>query len=149
MSAVYPLRERVYGLLMLALYRDDRQGEALAVYQQARRVLVQELGAEPGAELQELHQQILAADRALVRASARASGSRPYVSESVAPRQLPAGVRHFTGRAGELAALTALLDRPGQQQPRAVVVSAISGTAGVGKTALAVHWAHQVAGPVP
>ena len=148
LTGVYPLRERMYGLLMLALCRDDRQGEALAVYQQARRVLVRELGAEPGNGLQELHRQILAADPALVR-PAPGPAEAAVTSESMPPRQLPAGVRHFTGRAGELAALTALLNRPGQQQPRALVVAAISGTAGVGKTALAVHWAHQVADRFP
>jgi tetratricopeptide (TPR) repeat protein len=65
------------------------------------------------------------------------------------PRELPARVRHFTGRAGELAALTALLDQAGAQAPGTVVISAIGGTAGVGKTALAVHWAHQVTGRFP
>ncbi len=144
LSSVYPLRERVYGLLMLALYRDGRQSEALAVYQQARRVLIEELGAEPDAKLQGLHQQILAADPALARSAIPADVPEPGV-----PRQLPAGVRHFTGRADELAALTALLDRPGQQEPGAVVISAIGGTAGVGKTALAVHWAHQAAHRFP
>ncbi|HTV99585.1 MAG TPA: tetratricopeptide repeat protein [Streptosporangiaceae bacterium] len=62
------------------------------------------------------------------------------------PGQLPAAVAHFTGRAAELAALTRLLDQPGAQPAGTVVISAIGGTAGVGKTALAVHWAHQVAG---
>jgi tetratricopeptide (TPR) repeat protein len=61
------------------------------------------------------------------------------------PRELPPAVPDFTGRSGQLQALTQLLDRPGQQAPGAVVISAIGGTAGVGKTALAVHWAHQVA----
>jgi tetratricopeptide (TPR) repeat protein/transcriptional regulator with XRE-family HTH domain len=64
------------------------------------------------------------------------------------PRQLPGPVRQFTGRERELAALTGLLDRAGST-PAAVVISAIEGTAGVGKTALAVHWAHQVANRFP
>ena len=64
----------------------------------------------------------------------------------VVPRQLPARVRQFAGRRSELAALTGLLDRAGTGAPAALVISAIGGTAGVGKTALAVHWAHQVAG---
>jgi tetratricopeptide (TPR) repeat protein len=62
---------------------------------------------------------------------------------------LPAGVAHFTGRTSELAALSRLLDAPGDQMPGTVVISAIGGTAGVGKTALAVHWAHQAAGRFP
>lgn len=62
------------------------------------------------------------------------------------PRQLPPAVADFVGRAGELAALTALLDQTAESTPPAIVISSIGGTAGVGKTALAVHWAHQVAG---
>jgi tetratricopeptide (TPR) repeat protein/transcriptional regulator with XRE-family HTH domain len=62
----------------------------------------------------------------------------------VVPRQLPAAVSHFAGRAGELEALTGMLDDDGTA--RTVVISALAGTAGVGKTAVAVHWAHQVAG---
>ncbi|MGH3122496.1 MAG: AfsR/SARP family transcriptional regulator [Trebonia sp.] len=61
-----PLRERAHAQLMLALYRSGRQAEALAAYQRARRVLVRELGVEPAAALRELHQQILAADPALI-----------------------------------------------------------------------------------
>jgi tetratricopeptide (TPR) repeat protein/transcriptional regulator with XRE-family HTH domain len=67
-------------------------------------------------------------------------------SAVVVPRQLPGAVAHFTGRAAELAALTGLLDQAGAQPAGTVVISAIGGTAGVGKTALAVRWAHQVAG---
>jgi tetratricopeptide (TPR) repeat protein/DNA-binding XRE family transcriptional regulator len=65
------------------------------------------------------------------------------------PRQLPAAVAGFTGRAGELQALTRLLEEAGTGAAAAVVISAIGGTAGVGKTALAVHWAHLAAGQFP
>jgi DNA-binding SARP family transcriptional activator len=65
LAEAYPLRERMHALLMLALYRDSRQSEALAAYQQARRLLVEEIGTEPGPELRRLHQQILNADPAL------------------------------------------------------------------------------------
>ncbi len=61
------------------------------------------------------------------------------------PRQLPAAVADFTGRSPELRALTAILERAGPGGPGTVVISAIGGTAGVGKTALALHWAHRVA----
>jgi tetratricopeptide (TPR) repeat protein/DNA-binding XRE family transcriptional regulator len=61
------------------------------------------------------------------------------------PRQLPATVADFTGRGAELTALTRMLDQAGAGRPGTVVISAIGGTAGVGKTALALHWAHQVA----
>src|SRR5215207_3643379 len=68
--------------------------------------------------------------------------------ERAVPRQLPGAVAHFAGRAGELATLTGLL--PGSAETSGtVVISAVSGTAGVGKTALAVHWAHQVADRFP
>jgi DNA-binding SARP family transcriptional activator len=66
LTAAHRLHERFHGLLMLALYRDGRQGEALAAYQQARAVLVEELGTEPGAVLSQIHRQILVGDPALM-----------------------------------------------------------------------------------
>jgi DNA-binding SARP family transcriptional activator/tetratricopeptide (TPR) repeat protein len=145
LACAHPLREHLHALLMLALYRDSRQAEALAAYQQARDVLVEELGAEPGPELQQLHQQILDADPALVHTEPAALGGEPTAAAWPAPWQLPAAVPHFTGRTAELAALTQILDDAGAGAPGTVVISAIGGTAGVGKTALALHWAHQVA----
>jgi DNA-binding SARP family transcriptional activator/tetratricopeptide (TPR) repeat protein len=143
LAAAHPLREHLHTLLMLALYREGRQAEALAAYQAARRVLIEELGAEPGRELRSLHEQVLAADPALdLSGPQRPAGG----AMRAVPQELPAAVRHFTGRAVELAALTGLLDELAQG---IVVISAIRGTAGVGKTALAVHWAHQVAGRFP
>ncbi len=141
LAAEHPLRERLHGLLMMALYRDGRQAEALAAYQDARQVLVDELGAEPGPDLQQLHQRILTADPALVRP---ATGAAAAVSASSAPRELPGDVAAFTGRAAELADLDRMLltDQPSNARLTAAVISAVSGTAGVGKTALAVHWAH-------
>jgi DNA-binding SARP family transcriptional activator len=143
----YPLRERLHAQLMLALYRDCRQAEAFAAYQDARDILVAELGTEPGSELRALHQQILTGDPALAVAqpATLAAGSARVVT----PRELPAGVRQFTGRTRELAELTELLDQTDANSPGMVVISAIGGTAGVGKTALAVHWAHQVADRFP
>ena len=134
---------------MLALYRDGRQAEALAAYRQARRVLVEELGAEPGPGLRDLHQRILTADPALAvpRPGAGLRPRRPLRGGAAAAAGR--GARISPAGPSELAALTGLLDRAGAQTPGTVVISAIGGTAGVGKTALAVHWAHQVAGPVP
>src|SRR5205823_4521609 len=156
-----PLRERLHAQLMLALYRDGRQAEALAAYQRARQVLVEELGAEPGTGLRDMHQQVLTGDPALafvppapavppVPGPASASSAAPPAASPAPaglPRELPAAVPHFTGRAGALAVLTELLDRP--EFSATVVISAINGTAGVGKTALAVHWAHQVSQRFP
>jgi DNA-binding SARP family transcriptional activator/Tfp pilus assembly protein PilF len=141
---VYPLREQFHSLLMLALYRHGQQGEALAAYQHARRLLAEDLGVEPGAELRTLHQRMLSADPALnAPERARPTPSGPAYP---VPRELPAVPARFTGRAAELAALTRMLDQADIKAPRTVV---IGGTGGVGKTALAVHWAHQVAGRFP
>jgi DNA-binding SARP family transcriptional activator len=125
--AAQPLRERLHALLMTALARDGQQAGALAAYQAARRVLVDELGAEPGPELQRLQQQVLVGPQA----------ERP-------PRLPPVPAR-LSGRDAELAALTALLD----QAAGTVVISVIAGPAGAGKTALAVRWARLVADRFP
>ena len=155
------LRERPRALLMLALYRAGRPSDALAEYQDARRTLISELGLEPGSGLRQLHGQILRADPSLDLPSAvrlatdPAAGQGaeaepavavdPVLAEALVPRQLPAAVAHFAGRQAESAALTGLLDRAAGRLG-AVTVAAIVGTAGVGKTALALHCAHQVAG---
>src|SRR5262249_34195718 len=147
-----PLRERPHAMLMLALYRCGRQVEALAVYQVARRALVGELGVEPGGELRGLHHQILAADPG--RAAPRHVRAGPAASAvaglaRVVPRQLPGMAAHFTGRAAALAALDGMLEEAGNGEPGTVAISVVSGTAGAGKTALAVRWAHRVAGRFP
>jgi DNA-binding SARP family transcriptional activator/Tfp pilus assembly protein PilF len=145
LTAAYPLREHLHALLMLALHRCGRRAEALAAYQSARRILLEELGCEPAAELTDLHQRILADSTA-----ATASPSTVGDGEAgIVPRQLPAPVRYFVGREAELARLSGLLDEETGSTPPALVISAIGGTAGVGKTALAVEWAHQVAGRFP
>jgi DNA-binding SARP family transcriptional activator/predicted negative regulator of RcsB-dependent stress response len=143
LAAAHPLREHLHALLMLTRYRTGDPAGALAAYRDARSALIGELGVEPGAELRELHQQILARDPALALAGpgpAVAVGPEPANAgerERVIPRELPGVVSDFVGRESELAALA------GQ------VTMVISGTAGVGKTALAVHWAHQVADRFP
>jgi DNA-binding SARP family transcriptional activator/Tfp pilus assembly protein PilF len=146
-AAASPTDERLIGQLMLALYRSGRQAEALRWFERTRLDLAGELGADPGPLLQGLHQRILTADPALELKDPQRLTVDGAVQ--VAPRQLPAAVSHFAGRAHELAALTELLDRSDEQAPRAIVISALGGTAGVGKTALAVHWAHQVAERFP
>ncbi|MFI6098044.1 AfsR/SARP family transcriptional regulator [Lentzea sp. NPDC051213] len=137
-AAAFPLDERLAGQLILALYRCGRQADALLRYEQVRLLLAEELGADPGPGLRLLHKQILTADQAL-------TVSRPVAAPVAGPvpRQLPAPPRSFAGRARELAALDAVL------AGRHPFVAAVSGTAGVGKTALAVQWAHQVAARFP
>jgi tetratricopeptide (TPR) repeat protein/transcriptional regulator with XRE-family HTH domain len=80
---------------------------------------------------------------------AGAESARPRDAPETVPRQLPAAVPDFTGREAELTALTRMLDKAETGGPGTVVISAIGGTAGVGKTALALYWAHQVAGQFP
>jgi DNA-binding SARP family transcriptional activator len=90
----HPLRERFHAQLMTALARTGRRAEALTAYQDARRVLVGELGIEPGPELRELQARVLAADGE--PAAPRAGPPRP--APASVPRQLPAAVRQCTGR---------------------------------------------------
>jgi len=136
-----PLRERLRAQWMLALYRSGRQADALHTYRDLRRHLVDELGVEPSPPLRRLHHQILTGDPALTPPGRPARGSR------VAPRQLPVDIGNFTGRSAELAALLARY--PSSGGPRATVISAIDGMAGVGKTALAVRAAHELADAYP
>ena len=148
--AEFPLRERLACLLMTALYRCGRRGEALAVYDRSRRVLAEELGLDPGPDLARLQARVLADDPALAAPAA----PHAVVPGAAVPRQLPAGPGFFAGREAELKELDALLDQAGPGggddgdggPGGAVVISAVAGMAGVGKTALAVHWARKVAG---
>ena len=159
--AEFPLRERLAGLLMTALYRCGRRGEALAAYDGTRRVLAEQLGLDPGPELAGLQAKVLADDPALAAPAPAAApgGAAPAGAEgwaqTVVPRQLPAAAAFFAGREAELKQLDELLDQAGgvdgtdSGEGGAVVISAVAGMAGVGKTALAVHWARRVAGRFP
>jgi DNA-binding SARP family transcriptional activator/tetratricopeptide (TPR) repeat protein len=136
-----PLDERVAGQLVLALYRSGRQAEAFTCYQQIRTRLADELGADPGPPLRRLYHQMLTADPAL---TAPVAGAGPT---EATPAQLPPDVRGFVGRVAELRELDRL--RHAMDESAAMVICVLSGTAGVGKTALAVHWAHRVADRFP
>ena len=180
--AEHRLREGLWALLMRALYSSGRLAEALEAYAQAREVIADELGSDPSAELQQLHEQMLragvgpgsqfsatktaAADspfaasppEAPVRGDERAGRpSRPGVPRRRAVAeplplvaQLPADITDFTGRADHVQNLRDLLSGPRRpDSPGAVVVAAVIGAGGLGKTTLAVHAAHLLRGSYP
>lgn len=136
-SARLPLDERVAAQLMRALHRAGRTSDALAHYRRLRDRLVGELGTDPSAALQDLHRHLLGADAVLP-----AGGD---TAREPVPRQLPAPPRWFTGRGSELTRL----DKAFGSGPTTVVISAIGGAGGIGKTWLALHWAHQHAERFP
>jgi DNA-binding SARP family transcriptional activator/tetratricopeptide (TPR) repeat protein len=194
MVADHPLRERMRGLLMIALYRSGRQAEALRVYAEGRRVLADELGIDPGSDLARLHQQVLTMDAALNLAVPAAvigedrpgatdpgadAGEGPHVAADEfavpadagyapepepghrswpgaehgavpVPAQLPLDAPGFSGRHEELGMLQAMLPSArSASSTESVPIIVISGTAGVGKTALAVRFGRQVAKRFP
>jgi DNA-binding SARP family transcriptional activator/tetratricopeptide (TPR) repeat protein len=132
LTAARPLDERLAAQYLLALYRGGRQADALTYYQRLRRTLSEELGSAPSSPVRELYQRILTADPALVPVTR-------HTDPAPVPRQLPAAPRLFTGRARELDALSATQRDTGTT----VVISAIGGCGGIGKTWLALYWAHQ------
>jgi DNA-binding SARP family transcriptional activator/tetratricopeptide (TPR) repeat protein len=150
----HPLHEGLRGQLMLALYRAGRQTDALAAFQRIRQILLDEHGVDPGAPLQDLHAAVLRHDPGLVTTSTAASAQITAPGVAPVPAQLPLAAPSFTGRRAELALLDELL--PGGsaaaddgEQPPATSVCVVSGPAGVGKTALVVHWGHQAAARFP
>jgi DNA-binding SARP family transcriptional activator/Tfp pilus assembly protein PilF len=151
LAAEQPLRERLHSQLMLALYQAGRKAEALEEFRGLRTRVSGELGIEPSAPVQKLHRQILSDDPALSPVAAPASVAAPPPQPQPQlprppPRQLPHDTGDFTGRETQLRAMAALLARTDLTAP---VVAVLTGTAGAGKTALAVHFAHQVAESFP
>ncbi|MFI8230974.1 BTAD domain-containing putative transcriptional regulator [Streptomyces sp. NPDC085900] len=139
LAAEQPLDEQAAHLHMLALYRTGQPAAALMAYEQLRQRLAERLGVDPGPRLQELHQRILVFDDALAAPSANAPEGR-------IPRQLPALPSGFVGRDDELRLLDA---GEGRTDGGAPDVSVIAGMAGVGKSWLALRWAHQHAEEFP
>jgi DNA-binding SARP family transcriptional activator len=128
LAAALPTSERLVASLMRALHLTGRTAEALAAYERCRETLDRELGIDPGLGLRTLHVQIL-------RGQLRAPTGPGWV-----PAQLPADAHGFTGREQELSALDTRLTR---HEGTAARIAMLAGPAGVGKTALAVRWAHQ------
>ncbi|ALG09750.1 AfsR/SARP family transcriptional regulator [Kibdelosporangium phytohabitans] len=135
-AAEHPLDERLAGQLMLALYRSGRLADALEHYQDFRGRLAEELGVDPGQSLRDLHGRILESTRATPPRAL--SAARP-------PRQLPPDLRSFAGRAPELAGISARFGGAAG----AAGICTIGGGGGVGKTSLALHWAHRNAAHFP
>ncbi|WP_447008296.1 AfsR/SARP family transcriptional regulator [Saccharothrix isguenensis] len=173
----HPLREESRALLMRALAESGRQADALEVYRDGRRRLLDELGIEPGRHLRDLHTAILdgsltaatptAADPAATTPATAAHAvrtpaspahptpahptqTRPAVQAPERPvaRTLPPDIGDFTGRGEELAAVLALGNTPPDERATAPVV-VVSGAGGTGKSALAVHAAHRLAQRYP
>jgi DNA-binding SARP family transcriptional activator len=148
--AADPLRERAYELLMKSLRQSGDVAGALEVYQEARAALIDRLGIEPGPALRELHQRVLAGESGLVPVvRPPVAVAEPAPAPLTVPAQLPADLATFTGRSEELGHLDRLLAGRDGRQPTTALVTAVAGTAGVGKTALTVRWAHQVRDQFP
>ncbi|MFG1690377.1 BTAD domain-containing putative transcriptional regulator [Nonomuraea sp. NPDC049269] len=159
----HPLRERLWGQLMLALHRAGRRGEALDAYRRVRTVLVEELGVEPGADLRRLHASLVADHPSAHSAPAPATAQHgpaapdtqhgpaapdtqhgPAVSDTTIWHhicQLPADLAGFVGRSAELKSITTVL-RGRDPAASAPVIVALSGAPGLGKSTLAIHLAH-------
>ncbi|MET9224648.1 BTAD domain-containing putative transcriptional regulator [Lentzea sp. NPDC003310] len=137
-----PLDERLAGQVMVALSRSGRPAEALEHYQRTRRRLTEELGTDPGPALQELHQRVLTTDPALV-----VPPDRRHNAAADSPRQLPAPPTAFVGRDEELDHLHRAL--VASEEATTVVISVLAGAGGIGKTWLALHWAHRHAHRFP
>lgn len=132
----HPFHEPFAGQLMLALYRCGRGPEALRVYAETRARLAEELGADPGAPLRELHTAILREDPALDFEAHRAPSPD-------APMTLPSGTAAFTGRS----AVLRRLEESANAAASPLVV--LTGVGGTGKTMLALHWGHRSAERFP
>ena len=168
LTAVHPLREKLWSDLLTALHASGRRADALAAYREVRELLDRELGVQPGAQLAQAHARVLADPEADVPrlpvpvarlvperdgdpAAERPVGERNPAAEPVppaaggppvAPNQLPAAPSSFTGRASQLAALDRAVPAP-DGSPRAGTTAVICGTGGIGKTWLALTWAHR------
>lgn len=141
----HPLRERPWRAMMLALHSCGRQAEALSTFRRYDELLAEQ-GLRPSAAVRHLRTAILATPEALrPRRTNRPAPDRPAPATPLTvPAQLPAASAAFAGRTGYLRRLDALLAKAEGGGPATVVLTAVTGSAGIGKTSLAVHWAHTV-----
>jgi DNA-binding SARP family transcriptional activator len=152
------LRERLIGQHMLALYRSGRTVDALTAYRTAKRQLAEEFGLDPGPQLRRLELEILRGDPQLDSRPRWPGAQLPRPANPAAtpeapqrpavPAQLPAEPADFTGRDSDLRKLRELQAEHDNGRPR-LLITAIVGPAGVGKTALALHWAVEIADRFP
>jgi DNA-binding SARP family transcriptional activator len=155
LARAHPFRERLIALRMLALHRAGRQAEALEVYRESRKALAGELGVDPGRLVQRMHEAVLRNDDQLASVATESLDGTwvplagPKIEAAAVPRELPADVIGFTGRDGELRELESARVGDADDGLPASPVVVISGMAGVGKTASAVHWAHRIADDYP
>lgn len=136
----YPLAEPLEDLYMRALCALGRTSEALQHYAAVREQIAEQLGHEPGPQLRDLHMAVL-------RGELQTPHQGTTISSAPLPRQLPMNVAHFVGRTEELGWIEDALATPRPQAATPLV--SIHGAAGVGKSALAIHAAHQLAHRYP
>jgi DNA-binding SARP family transcriptional activator len=149
LSALYgehPLRERICGLLMTALYGAGRQSEALTIYHTTSHRLRQRLGVSPSPELRHVHERILSGRFQLPPSAERHKGT-PRTPRPHAPAQLPAALPSLVGREREQEQVERLV--ADAQASSSVAICAVGGLAGVGKTAFAITVAHRLADRFP
>jgi DNA-binding SARP family transcriptional activator/tetratricopeptide (TPR) repeat protein len=151
LTVKYPFREPLWARLIIALYRAGRQGEAFAAYGDICARLCEELGADPGADLILAHELILGGSpgRAIGVALDAVRAAAPAAEPTYPPRELPADLRYFVGRHADLAKLDGLVAQRSREPGSGPGIAVIDGSAGIGKTALAIHWSNRVVESFP
>ncbi|WP_078876463.1 BTAD domain-containing putative transcriptional regulator [Streptomyces sp. 150FB] len=139
--------EPMVARLMLALHRSGHRAEALRLFRDTRSHLLLELGSEPGPEIQQMRQKIMVAEAPRISNSVRQRTAKQPAG-GIIPAQLPSAPADFVGRQQEKALLTQLLD-PSQKIPHTSVTVLLTGTSGIGKSALSLSAAHAMRAAFP